>query len=152
MATEFSRMILKRTATMMVEPTVPSSSDINTFNPTDIFVGELFYNAFTGVLWTRSTNGVEKINPTKTLIVPIGSWDMSRSKSVTLEEPIDPDKVVSINIRVRNDLGTIWYVDSPMLYVESFIDTTINLRALAPLTSNINTEINRGDLKIEIIR
>lgn len=61
MAQEFSRMIQKRSNLAGVIPTVPAVDDINTFNSTDIFVGELFWNAADNKLYTRALSGIQQI-------------------------------------------------------------------------------------------
>lgn len=61
MAQEYSRIIHKRSTTAGVVPTVPSVDDLNTFNGTDIFIGELFWNAADHKLYTRSLSGITQL-------------------------------------------------------------------------------------------
>ena len=60
MATQDSRIKLKRSTVTGAVPTVPSSNDHTdgTWIATDIYKGELFYNQADGVLWSRDDNGV----------------------------------------------------------------------------------------------
>lgn len=55
---EKRRLIIKRTNTPGVVPTVPTIDDINTFIATDIFKGELFYNIADNILYTRDNSGI----------------------------------------------------------------------------------------------
>jgi len=61
MATQDSRIKIKRSTITGTAPTVPSSNDHTdgTWIATDIYKGELFYNQADNCLWTRSDNGVE---------------------------------------------------------------------------------------------
>lgn len=69
MATQDSRILLKRSSTSGVVPTVPSSSDHTdgTWIATDIYKGELFVNLADDEVWTRSDNGVLHIGGYKKL-------------------------------------------------------------------------------------
>ena len=71
MATQDSRIKLKRSTVTTTVPTVPSSSDHTdgTWIATDIYKGELFYNQADGVLWTRGDSGIECIQGTAKLTI-----------------------------------------------------------------------------------
>ena len=60
MATQDSRIKIKRSTITATVPTVPSSNDHTdgTWLATDIYKGELFFNQADGVLWSRDDNGV----------------------------------------------------------------------------------------------
>jgi hypothetical protein len=60
MATQDSRIKIKRSTVSSTVPTIPSSSDHTdgTWIATDIYKGELFYNQANDVLWSRGDNGV----------------------------------------------------------------------------------------------
>lgn len=60
MATQDSRIKIKRSTVTATVPTVPSSNDHTdgTWIATDIYKGELFFNQADGVLWSRDDNGV----------------------------------------------------------------------------------------------
>ena len=55
---EYSRLLLKRSVTAGVVPTVPLSNNLNDFNATDIYEGELFYNVADGILFSRDLLGI----------------------------------------------------------------------------------------------
>jgi hypothetical protein len=56
---EYSRLILKRTNTIGVAPTIPAVPGAGLVNmtPTDTFVGELFANVADDSVWIRTNNG-----------------------------------------------------------------------------------------------
>ena len=60
MATQDSRIKIKRSTITATVPTVPSSNDHTdgTWVATDIYKGELFFNQADGVLWSRDDSGV----------------------------------------------------------------------------------------------
>jgi hypothetical protein len=61
MAQEYSRIILKRSLQAGVTPTVPTVDDLNQFNGTDIFEGELFWNIPDAKLYTRSGSSIVQL-------------------------------------------------------------------------------------------
>ena len=61
MSQEYSRIILKRSTLAGVQPTVPAVDDLNQFNGTDIFEGELFWNIADQKLWTRSGSTIVQL-------------------------------------------------------------------------------------------
>jgi len=71
MATQDSRIKLKRSTVNSTVPTVPSSNDHTdgTWIATDIYKGELFYNQADGVMWTRGDSGIECIQGTAKLTI-----------------------------------------------------------------------------------
>lgn len=61
--TQHSRILLKRSDTHGVTPTVPVSDDHTdgTWGPTDIYVGELFMNTSDELLWIRGASGIVQL-------------------------------------------------------------------------------------------
>jgi len=72
MATQDSRIKIKRSTVTGAVPTVPSSNDHTdgTWIATDIYKGELFYNQADGVLWTRNDSGIECIQGSAKVVIP----------------------------------------------------------------------------------
>ena len=72
MATQDSRIKLKRSTIAATVPTVPSSNDHTdgTWIATDIYKGELFYNQADGVLWTRGDSGIDCIQGSAKVVIP----------------------------------------------------------------------------------
>jgi hypothetical protein len=65
---EVRRMILKRSFTAGEKPTIPPNEDHRSglWSPTDIYIGEQFFNAVDGTLYTRSDNGIEQVSVSNT--------------------------------------------------------------------------------------
>ena len=60
--TEYSRILVKRSTQTGVEPTIPSTPEIdNTWLDTDLLIGEMFINAADDRLWFRSSNGINEM-------------------------------------------------------------------------------------------
>lgn len=152
MATEYTRMIQKRTFNPEGMPSIPTTDDINAFTANDIFVGELFINAVNGKIWTRTADEIVLLNPTKTYIVNLGPWDMSSTLVLSLPGGIDPYQVVSMSLQVANDDNDAWYVNGPDLWVNSFDGGSAIIMAGGALTANTRADFDRGYLKIEVIR
>jgi len=72
MATQDSRIKLKRSTVTGAVPTVPSSNDHTdgTWIATDIYKGELFYNQADSILWTRSDSGIDCIQGSAKVVIP----------------------------------------------------------------------------------
>ena len=71
MATQDSRIKIKRSTITGTAPTVPSSNDHTdgTWIATDIYKGELFFNQADGVLWSRDDNGVTCLGGSASLTI-----------------------------------------------------------------------------------
>jgi hypothetical protein len=71
MATQDSRIKIKRSTITATVPTVPSSNDHTdgTWIATDIYKGELFFNQADGVLWSRDDNGVTCLGGSASLTI-----------------------------------------------------------------------------------
>jgi len=155
MATEYSRIIHKRTLVSGVVPTVPAIDDINNFSATDIFDGELFYNIVDQKLYTRSGNLIVLLNgagPGSTTVTyfDLGTWITSIPKNIEFPYEIDPNRVVSMSLVIINDDEDTWYVSGPDLWIESFDGLSATVRARNVPGSQTRGDINRGKLKIEI--
>jgi hypothetical protein len=60
MATQDSRILIKRSTTTGVVPTIPASNDHTdgTWIATDIYKGELFFNQADGIMFSRDDSGI----------------------------------------------------------------------------------------------
>ena len=61
---EYSRLLLKRSNTAGVTPTIPpvTATTLNQFTPTDLFVGEMFVNVEDDRAWVRTNNSIIEFN------------------------------------------------------------------------------------------
>jgi hypothetical protein len=98
MATQDSRIKLKRSTVNSTVPTVPSSNDHTdgTWIATDIYKGELFYNQADGVLWTRGDSGIECIQGTAKLT--IATADVLTLNTTPIEIVVAPGAGYAIEV------------------------------------------------------
>jgi len=98
MATQDSRIKIKRSTIAATVPTVPSSNDHTdgTWIATDIYKGELFYNQADGVLWTRGDSGIECIQGTAKLT--IASADVLHLNTTPIEIVAAPGAGYAIEV------------------------------------------------------
>ena len=127
MATQDSRIKLKRSTIAATVPTVPSSNDHTdgTWIATDIYKGELFYNQADGVLWTRGDSGIECIQGTAKLT--IASADVLTLNSTPIEIVAAPG--AGYAIEVLNAVVSINFNTTPYA-------TNIQLQLVNPSASN----------------
>ena len=111
MATQDSRIKIKRTTVTATVPTVPSSNDHTdgTWVATDIYKGELFYNQADGVLWSRDDNGVSclggsvKVTLTKAQILALNTTP------ITLVGAVSGYAIEVLSASVRNQSRFVPY-------------------------------------------
>ena len=111
MATQDSRIKLKRSTVTGAVPTVPSSNDHTdgTWIATDIYKGELFYNQADGVLWSRDDNGVSclggsvKVTLTKAQVLALNTTP------ITLVGAVSGYAIEVISASVRNESRFVPY-------------------------------------------
>ena len=116
---EVRRMIMKRSFTAGEKPTVPPNEDHRSglWSPTDVYIGEQFFNVVDGALYTRSNDGIEVVetseNSSKTLYkeVEISSAEILDS----YDNPIlllnsEENKYIKIkNLTLETTAGTTPY-------------------------------------------
>jgi outer membrane protein assembly factor BamB len=150
--TEYSRIILKRSLTPGVTPTVPEIDNLNQFIGTDIFEGELFFNIPDGKLYTRANGEIILLNDSETFtkVYPIGPWNMgSGDKFVSISPEMDAANVVSISVSVRSDDGDVYWTNFSDLVVVEFDAGNVRIRASRSLTDETSTSFNRGWVRVE---
>jgi len=111
MATQDSRIKIKRSTSAATVPTVPSSNDHTdgTWIATDIYKGELFYNQADGVLWSRDDNGVSclggsvKVTLTKAQVLALNTTP------ITLVGAVSGYAIEVISASVRNESRFVPY-------------------------------------------
>lgn len=86
MATQDSRIKIKRSTITATVPTVPSSNDHTdgTWIATDIYKGELFFNQADGVLWSRDDNGVVCLGGSASLTIASADVLTLNTKPLTI--------------------------------------------------------------------
>jgi hypothetical protein len=104
-----SRIIVKRSFTAGVAPTVPPNEDHRSglWSDTDIYIGEMFFNVEDGKLYTRSNAGIEE--------VPTSSSD---GNTVYIASLIQSGSDAPVATVIKNTLGdaVVWTRESAGLY------------------------------------
>jgi hypothetical protein len=104
MATQDSRIKLKRSTVTATVPTVPSSNDHTdgTWIATDIYKGELFYNQADGVLWSRDDNGVSCLGGSVKVVLTKAQILALNATPITLVGAVSGYAIEVISASVRN--------------------------------------------------
>ena len=131
MATQDSRIKLKRSTIAATVPTVPSSNDHTdgTWIATDIYKGELFYNQADGVLWTRGDSGIECIQGTAKLT--IASADVLQLNTTPIEIVAAPGAGYAIEVISAS---------MKMVYVSATYSTNTTLELITAGATNRQAE------------
>lgn len=151
MATQDSRIKLKRSTIAATVPTVPSSSDHTdgTWIATDIYKGELFYNQADGVLWTRGDSGIECIQGTAKLT--IASADVLTLNSTPIEIVAAPGAGYAIDVisatfkATFNSVAYATNIDIDIRTIGSSVNLTTNVAKLGFTTNTINAFALKAD-------
>jgi len=104
MATQDSRIKIKRSTVTTTVPTVPSSNDHTdgTWTATDIYKGELFYNQADGVLWSRDDNGVSCLGGSVKVVLTKAQVLALNTTPITLVGAVSGYAIEVISASVRN--------------------------------------------------
>jgi len=104
MATQDSRIKIKRSTVTGAVPTVPSSNDHTdgTWIATDIYKGELFYNQADGVLWSRDDNGVGCLGGSVKVVLTKAQVLALNTTPITLVGAVSGYAIEVISASVRN--------------------------------------------------
>ena len=120
MATQDSRIKLKRSTVNSTVPTVPSSNDHTdgTWIATDIYKGELFYNQADNVLWTRGDSGIECIQGTAKLTIASADVLTLNTTPITIVAAQGVGTVIEVlSAFVSIDFNTTGYATNTTLQV-----------------------------------
>ena len=131
MATQDSRIKLKRSTVAGVIPTVPVSNDHTdgTWLSTDIYKSELFYNQADSVLWTRNDSGIDCIQGTAKVVIPTAQ--VLTLNSIPVQLVAAPGAGYAIEVLsaiVKIDFNTTAYSSNTVLDI-------INTGATKPIKS-----------------
>ena len=145
MATQDSRIKLKRSTIAATVPTVPSSSDHTdgTWIATDIYKGELFYNQADGVLWTRGDSGIECIQGTAKLTIASADVLTLNTTPLTIVAAQGAGTVIEVlSAFVSIDFNTTGYATNTTLQVLN------NLTSDAQFDGNVLGALFSGNLTL----
>ena len=134
MATQDSRIKIKRSTVTATVPTVPSSNDHTdgTWIATDIYKGELFFNQADGVLWSRDDSGVICLGGSASLTIASADVLTLNTTPLTIVPAAGVGTFIElISASVYIDFNTTPYATDKSLYL--FQDT-----ATESMASNSN--------------
>lgn len=111
MATQDSRIKIKRSTVTATVPTVPSSNDHTdgTWIATDIYKGELFFNQADGVLWSRDDNGVTCLGGSVSLTIASADVLTLNTTPITLVGAVSGYAIEVVSASVKVDFNTTPY-------------------------------------------
>jgi hypothetical protein len=118
MATQDSRIKIKRSTITATVPTVPSSNDHTdgTWIATDIYKGELFFNQADGVLWTRGDSGIECIQGTAKLTIASADVLQLNTTPLTIVAAQGAGTAIEvISASAKLTYGTVQYATNTVL-------------------------------------
>jgi hypothetical protein len=141
MATQDSRIKLKRSTIAATVPTVPSSNDHTdgTWIATDIYKGELFYNQADGVLWTRGDSGIECIQGTAKLTIASADVLTLSSSQIEIIPPQGAGTAIEvISASIKINFNTTAYATNTTIAIGNLTTTDI-MFSLPCLDSTVET-------------
>jgi hypothetical protein len=142
MATQDSRIKLKRSTIAATVPTVPSSNDHTdgTWIATDIYKGELFYNQADGVLWTRGDSGIECIQGTAKLTIASADVLQLNTTPLTIVAAQGVGTAIEvISASVKVDFNTTAYATNVSLALGSVGANNPQLVSSTALNATVNS-------------
>lgn len=117
MATQDSRIKVKRSTVTATVPTVPSSNDHTdgTWIATDIYKGELFFNQADGVLWSRDDNGVTCLGGSASLTIASADVLTLNSTPITIVGAVSGYAIEVVSASMKIDFNTTPYATNTTL-------------------------------------
>ena len=120
MATQDSRIKIKRSTITATVPTVPSSNDHTdgTWIATDIYKGELFFNQADGVLWSRDDNGVTCLGGSASLTIASADVLTLNSTPITIVGAVAGYAIEVVSASVKIVFGSVAYATNTTLQLQ----------------------------------
>ena len=117
MATQDSRIKIKRSTVTATVPTVPSSNDHTdgTWIATDIYKGELFFNQADGVLWSRDDNGVNCLGGSVALTIASADVLTLNTTPITIVGAVSGYAIEVVSASLKIDYNTTAYATNTTL-------------------------------------
>jgi hypothetical protein len=119
MATQDSRIKIKRSTIAATVPTVPSSSDHTdgTWIATDIYKGELFYNQADGVLWSRDDNRVSCLGGSASVELTPAQVKTLNTTPITIVGAVSGYAIEVVSASVKIAFNTTAYATNTNLHL-----------------------------------
>ncbi len=141
MATQDSRIKIKRSTSTATVPTVPSSNDHTdgTWIATDIYKGELFYNQADGVLWSRDDNGVRCISGSVAVTLSSAQILALNTTPITLVGAVAGYAIEAVSVSVAIDYNSAAYATNTNLIITTDTATNPQFKRDSLLTQTTDT-------------
>ena len=141
MATQDSRIKIKRSTITATVPTVPSSNDHTdgTWIATDIYKGELFFNQADGVLWSRDDNGVTCLGGSASLTIASADVLTLNSTPITIVGAVAGYAIEVVSASVKINFNTSAYATHTNLLIKNSTANTDQFRGGGVLESTVST-------------
>jgi len=141
MATQDSRIKIKRSTITATVPTVPSSNDHTdgTWISTDIYKGELFFNQADGVLWSRDDNGVVCLGGSASLTISSADVLTLNSTPITIVGAVAGYAIEVVSASVKIDFNSAAYATNTTLIVLTGGATDSQYRIGGSLAATVST-------------
>lgn len=141
MATQDSRIKIKRSTIMATVPTVPSSNDHTdgTWIATDIYKGELFFNQADGVLWSRDDNGVTCLGGSASLTIASADVLTLNSTPLTIVGAVAGYAIEVISASRKVDFNTTPYATN--IDLQLITSGATSVQAQARINSSVSNII-----------
>jgi hypothetical protein len=168
MATQDSRIKIKRSTITATVPTVPSSNDHTdgTWTATDIYKGELFFNQADGVLWSRDDNGVVCLGGSASVELTPSQVKTLNTTPITIVGAVSGYAIEVVSASVKIDFNTTAYATNTFIqlivqgattaqYGGGILNATVATNKKLPeisTTSATTTQlITNADLKVSVL-
>ena len=165
MATQDSRIKIKRSTVTATVPTVPSSNDHTdgTWVATDIYKGELFFNQADGVLWSRDDSGVVCLGGSASLTIASADVLTLNTTPLTIVGAVAGYAIEVISASVKIDFNSVAYATNTDLYLisdtlpdEQFywasnvLATNTDIFAQGTKNNDVNALIENKSVNVEV--
>ena len=166
MATQDSRIKIKRSTITATVPTVPSSNDHTdgTWIATDIYKGELFFNQADGVLWSRDDNGVVCLGGSASLTIASADVLTLNSTPLTIVGAVSGYAIEVVSASVKVDFNTTPYatnidllltsssanIEQAKARMHASVASTILLQKTTPALATSTQIISNDDLLVKV--
>ena len=139
MATQDSRIKIKRSTITATVPTVPSSNDHTdgTWIATDIYKGELFFNQADGVLWSRDDNGVNCLGGSASLTISSADVLTLNSTPLTIVGAVSGYAIEVISASVKVDFNTTAYATNTDIALKTSGANVAQAKAITALAASV---------------
>jgi len=144
MATQDSRIKIKRSTITATVPTVPSSNDHTdgTWIATDIYKGELFFNQADGVLWSRDDNGVTCLGGSASLTIASADVLTLNTTPLTIVGAVAGYAIEVISASRKLDFNTTPYATNTELIL--ITSGAISQQAKGTINSSVSNTLCVG--------